>query len=213
MDIHLPATSNSIYGYGFEVFLSLDASHLAYGYGYGDFDGSYPTYFDVFSISGNEVGYGIEDHLSGYDYGWGYEETISVSGGNDDPILVTATVTDNGAVPDEPSNIPVLFTGSPGIYFNKNIVYTDSNGQASVYVTVDSSVLRNMDSFGADSDDGERPRYLEYPSLGYMKIEATIPKSMVIRDWEVHLEVGITQSFGEETFEYLFIPTFSNFYY
>jgi len=209
MDINLPISGNSIYGYAFDVSLSLDSSHLIYGYGYGDFNAVYPvlSYFDVFSIDGYEEGYGTED-IEGYAYGWGYERTSHISGGNIEQIMVTATVTDFGVTPNDPSGIPVLFTGSPGVTFSKNLEYTDSNGQASVYVSVDVSVQRNIDIFGSSQTGGENPRYRSYPSFGYMKIEATIPKCLVARDWDVVLSTDGNNIITDEASEIIYLPSY-----
>lgn len=212
MDINIPISGNNYYGYAFDVLVSIDPNHLIYGYGYGNFDISHPsspmTYFDVLSIEGDVVGYGAEPHsLTGYAYGWGYEITPNISGDNNESIEVTATVTDNGSIPDDPSGIPVLFTGSPGITFSKNLAYTDSNGQASVSITMDSSVLRNIDFFGSTNVDGERPVYVNYPPFGYMKVEATIPKCLVTNDWDLYINLDGSQSFGEDTYETLSIPS------
>ena len=204
MNINIPVTGASLYGYGFDVSLSLDASHFIYGYGYGDFDGSDPTYFDVLSIVGDGTGYGIES-LSGYNYGWGYERTQYLAGDESDSILVTATVTDNGGVPAE-SGIPVLFTGVPGVTFTSNLVYTDISGQATTYVKIDSTAVRNLDVFGANNPAGERPRYAGYPAFGFMSIEATIPKCMVARDWDVKIDINSTQNYGESECQLINIP-------
>ncbi len=201
MNIIIPIGGNSIYGYAFEVDLSLDSTHLMYGYGYGEFPAYYPSYFDVFYIEGDLTGYGIES-LSGYQYGWGYEYTTYISGDGSDIINITATVTDNGQIPDE-SNIPVLFTGPPGVTFGRNIVYTDSNGQATTTVQIDSSVLRNLDIKGASVESGPDPKYITPASIGYMLVEATIPKCMVTRDWDVVFEIGGTQAYGTDLYDYI----------
>lgn len=210
-DIVLPISGNSYYGYGFDISLSLDTSHFVYGYGYGDFDNPDPAYFNVLSIEGDLTGYGIESK-SGYQYGWGYERTSFLSGDGTDVIKVTATVTDNGGVPAE-SGIPVLFTSSPGVSFTSSYVLTDSSGEASTYISIDSTTLRNLDALGANSDSGERARYYSYPAFGYMTIEATIPKCMVAKDWNVTVNVEGSQSYGESEYQLITLPVSGYGYY
>lgn len=208
-NINIPVEGNSYYGYGFDVSLSLDTTHLVYGYGYGDFDNPLPTYYDVFSIPGDIVGYGVS-LISGYGYGWGYEQTTYLSGDSTDIIILTATVTDNGSLPAEPSGIPVLFTGEAGVILSKNLEYTDSNGQASITVKVNKDALRNLD---ANPSGSPRPRYINYPAIGYMAIEATIPRCMVINDWDVVIEITGTQAFGDLTYEDILFQTIAWNYY
>ena len=209
VDIRIPIGGNSYYGYGFDIDLSLDSTHLVYGYGYGDFDNPFPTYFDVFSISGDITGYGVS-LISGYGYGWGYEQTTYLSGDSSDLITLTATVTDNGNVPAEPSGIPVLFTGESGVILSKNLEYTDSNGQASITVRINADALRNLD---ANPSGSPRPRYIKYAAIGYMAVEATIPKCMVRNDWDVTIQATGTQNFGDLAYEDIIFQTIAWNYY
>lgn len=210
MNIDIPVSGGSLYGYGFDVELSLDTLHFVYGYGYGysegtgSLDDSYPTYFDVFAIEGDLYGYGADVSI-GYNYGWGYERTTFIQGDGTETVQVTATVTDKGGVPAE-SGIPVLFTGSPGVSFIDSMVHTDMNGQAVTRVSFDSSVERNLDIFGSEGESGERARYISNFSTGYMTIEATIPKCMVAQDWNVKIAVESTNNYGESEFQYINIP-------
>ena len=196
MQIQIPIYGSSYYGYGFDVTLSLDSGHLIYGYGYGDFINPDPTYFDVFAIPGDYTGYGtelIDDNLFGglgYGYGWGFEYTPYLSGDGVDIITLTATVTDNGQIPAEPENIPVVFTSEAGVILSKNVSYTNSSGQATVNVTVDSSILKNF-----DANQSQSPTYASYPSIGFMGVKASIPRCMVINDWKVTISVSGTQVF------------------
>jgi len=203
--ISIPVAGFGAISYAYEVELVLDPTHLTYGYGYGVF-GTYPSYdyFDVLSIDGGAYGYGTDQRslFPGiYQYGWGFEETTAIAGDQSDLVKVIATVKENGGVPYSPEGIPVLFTGGTGIIFTDRIAYTDANGQAEIYIRIDSSLYRNIDKYGGD------PKTAEMPNLGFVTISASvIGKHREDGDWDEYIPAVSIQSLGEDVSISIIIP-------
>jgi len=175
----------------YNIEISFANTHYGYGYGYGYFDST--DYFDVLSLIGTTSGYGHDSILPGatYDYGWGYEQSNVVAGDGSVYIEVIATVTKNDeALPNE----KVTFRGGPSVSFNMNTAITDSNGNATVRVYVDSSEDRNLD------EEGNLPKYTTRGSGGYVAITASINRDSPEGYNKKEISTFITQDFGEDAF-------------
>ena len=188
----------------YQVVLSYDSSHYVYGYGYGYYsDVSSPVldYFNVLDVYGESEGYGVLGTETGdvaiatMEYGWGYEQSGTLSGDSSEEMIICATVLENGGVPSSPENIPVLFTGGPGIIFSKNLVYTDYQGKAYVTISINSSVQRNQDIQGGD------PKYSSIPDYGFMFVEATIWRKSQFYNGNISVATILEQRFTDSEYD------------
>jgi len=217
--LNIPIIGRSSISYQYDLEISVTGSHYVYGYGYGYFQSNNPpyytnSYFDIFSIEGDLIGYGVGlNQIVGSTgigtmpygsftagYGWGYEKTTFLSGNSLDVLRIYAKVTQNGSIPINPSNIPVIFTGGPGVILSSNVVYTDSYGIAYVYVRMDSTEIRNVD------EKGGNPKNQPFPNMGFVVVEARVALENIEGDWKYEIEMNATQSFGEEYTEAIPIP-------
>jgi len=190
----------------------LEDLHFQYGYGYGKFAQSPgdvfgvpdTTYFDVFGITSNYgYGYGyIGDSLLPItnpnleQYGWGHELTHVIAADGVDSIKVYALVKKNGIAVG--SGTRVIFSGSAGITFSKNVSITDSNGIATAIISMDSSVQRNL------NEDGSEAVLIDRPDMGYMTIRAEIYENSQITSKTVTTQA--TQTFGSDAIADVTIP-------
>ena len=171
----------------YDIDISIEEPHYVYGYGYG-YDGGFilndgedpqnreysvADYFNVLSIDGNALGFGIESTksnqiISSYSYGWGYESSTEILGDAIDYITLFAVVKSRkvgnsvwSVVPD----VEVFFDieDSSVILSNKSAI-TNYLGIAEVQVRVDASVKKNLDI------NGGNPVFVERVSLGLLEI-------------------------------------------
>lgn len=140
-----------------------------YGYGYGtnfvnaaDIESPTPEldYFNIFGLVGNLTGYGIAETIGGsifdYSYGWGYEFAPAVFSDGIDIVYIQATVKENDVLQ---SGVKVVFKASKNVTLSSNFAITDSNGIATISVSIDKS--STLDSYAM-------------PDNGFFTIEAEI---------------------------------------
>lgn len=147
-------------------------------------------------FQGDPKGFDIEPDIT-LNYGWGYEASPFLLGDLSDTATLRATVTKDGSAV---SGVVVKFDGGPGLTLSANSATTDVNGEADITVSVDSTVLQNLDWRGGN------PFLTERFNTGLMELFAEIEEIPSVERAVYTIRTLEDSFFGNEVVSLITIP-------